>query len=143
MPTQSPIDIWSMSLLTNQSEFVDFKSILSDTELQRANRFHNIDHQQRAIVSAAKLRIILARYLQRDPRDIVYQLGSHGKPFIENFPLHFNMSHSADQCVIAVSRDAPLGIDVEHQRDKIDIHGLIRKVLTENEQRNFSQLSPT
>ena len=40
----------------------------------------------------------------------------HGKPYFKELPqFHFNISHSADLCLIAVS-DSPVGIDTEKPR---------------------------
>ncbi|MDE7090129.1 MAG: 4'-phosphopantetheinyl transferase superfamily protein [Bacteroidales bacterium] len=41
------------------------------------------------------------------------QTGAHGKPsFGDDFPLHFNLSHSGAGAALAIS-DAPVGIDLE------------------------------
>ena len=41
--------------------------------------------------------------------------GIHGKPYIENFPLHFNLSHSCGKVVLAVS-ESTVGVDIEAVR---------------------------
>lgn len=41
----------------------------------------------------------------------------NGKPYIENCPYHFNVSHSGELVMVAVS-DKPIGIDVEKITDR-------------------------
>ena len=46
-------------------------------------------------------------------REISY--GKYGKPFLREGP-HFNLSHAGDYACLAVSSEAPLGIDIELHR---------------------------
>lgn len=46
------------------------------------------------------------------PEEIVFTKNSFGKPFAENLPVHFSISHSGDMVVCAVS-DKEIGIDIE------------------------------
>ncbi len=136
------VEIWSFSLLSNDAQLIEFERIISPAEKQRAYRLHAFNHQRRAIISAAKLRIILSQYLHIKPEHINYLHNEFGKPYIENNPVHFNLSHSFDHAMIAISKDAPVGIDIEHHREKLDIQGLVRKVFTVNEQAQFAKLGP-
>jgi len=47
------------------------------------------------------------------PREIIFNKGENGKPFLKNFPsFHFNISHTKNAVLIAVS-DSPIGTDIE------------------------------
>lgn len=66
--------------------------------------------------SAAReaLLVILGRYSARDPARIELRAGEHGKP--ELAPptgLEFNLSHSAELALVALSAEHPVGVDVE------------------------------
>ena len=65
----------------------------------------------------AALRHILGAYLRRAPADICFVHGPQGKPALVGCAnLEFNISHSRGYTVIAVTRNGPLGVDLEHIR---------------------------
>jgi 4'-phosphopantetheinyl transferase len=93
---------------------------LSSDELDRARRYPFEREQRRFAVCRATLRVILAAYLGRPPCELRFGYGPHGKPHLE--PGHaagavrFNVSHSHELALVAVSREQELGIDVERLR---------------------------
>jgi 4'-phosphopantetheinyl transferase len=95
--------------------------ILNDEERARAARFHFERDRQRFIAGRGALRRILAAYLGRSPADLVFTVGPHGKPTVENLGLEFNLSHSGGWGLLAVTRDRRVGVDVE--RVRVDFAG--------------------
>lgn len=67
------------------------------------------------------LRIVLSRYLDKDPETIELVRGEHGKPELSGAAaLEFNLSHSHGLALVAVASGHPVGVDVEwvgRQRD--------------------------
>ena len=61
------------------------------------------------------LREVLGRALGCLPSEVRFAYGSHGKPFVPNAPLRFNISHSGALAVIALAR-VEVGVDVELPR---------------------------
>lgn len=58
--------------------------------------------------------------------------GEHGKPYLTNYPhWHFNQSHCKEGVAIVVSKQGPVGIDIECRR-KINAP-LIKRVCNEHE----------
>ena len=90
--------------------------ILNDEERARAARFHFERDRHRFIAGRAALRRVLATYLDRAPADLVFTVGPHGKPALENLGLEFNLSHSGGCGLLAVTRGRRIGVDVEHVR---------------------------
>ncbi len=60
------------------------------------------------------LRLLLARYLDADPRELRFELGAHGKPALEGgADLRFNLSPSGELLLVAVATGMEVGVDVE------------------------------
>lgn len=80
--------------------------------------------------SRGALRVLLARYLDADPRELRFVLGDHGKPRLESEQpetwreggsgpdedLRFNLSHSGELMLLAVTEGREVGVDVERGR---------------------------
>lgn len=106
------VDLWVYSLNNNNPEAI---SQLSPDEQLRASRFYFSHHQRRFANAHHMLRLILGRYINEHPLSLDFATGQHGKPELVNAPfLQFNLSHSGETAVLAVSRDYPLGVDIEY-----------------------------
>ena len=105
------IDIWCFPLST---AFAGAHALLNEEESIRAKRYHFPRHQRRFTLARAILRIILARYLKVPPSSLIFTTNKYGKPLLVNHPsLHFNISHSGELALLAVSNNHPMGIDLE------------------------------
>jgi 4'-phosphopantetheinyl transferase len=90
---------------------------LSDDERSRAARFRFERDRRRFVVARGALRDLLGRYLGADPGQIRFVYNAFGKPELHpefGGRLKFNLAHSADLALIAIGRDADIGVDVEH-----------------------------
>lgn len=115
----SEVHLWRTSL-TDPSHLSDCRSVLSRDEILRAARFHFEEDATRFIVTRGTVRMILARYLGEDPAIIELCTAPHGKPYLKHtfMDLRFNVSHSRDIAIIAISCGREVGVDVEWvQRD--------------------------
>jgi 4'-phosphopantetheinyl transferase len=114
------VHVWRAQL-TTIAGFDHFQGFLSADERSRAARFHFRADMERFAVVRGLLRAILGRYTGVDPAAFVFSYSARGKPAIADpadaRPLTFNVSHSADVCLIAVGRERSIGVDVERLRD--------------------------
>ena len=100
--------------------------MLSPAECVRAGRFHFERDRQRFVASRGLLRTVLARYLDLDPRALRFRAGRHGKPELEGVcsSLRFNLSHSQDLMLLAVTHAREVGVDIEAMRENVPFETL-------------------
>ena len=101
--------------------------------------------ERRQSVARGQLRAILAGYLDASAAEIVFQIGRHGKPVLAGphgaAGLHFNLSHSRDQVLYAITRNGPVGVDLQHRQPRLPWRGLARRFFSPAELRRLRRLS--
>lgn len=134
-------DVWLCKLSTLSDRENDFFSQFSDEEKTRAERFKFAIHRSRFIASHGFTRTVLANYLKIEPDAIEYQKGNQGKPYLAeilltaNDNLQFNLSHTEDVALLAITQGAEIGVDIECSERKTDWRGIVQRFFTEGEQK--------
>lgn len=105
------IDIWVLNI-GQDGESASAHS-LSPYEYEKACRFKTLPLRQRYIRAHDGLRRILSGYVGMPAASLPFTFNAFGKPALDiaHAP-HFNLSHSCDKAVIAVSQQG-VGIDIE------------------------------
>lgn len=116
------------------------RAVLSGDELDRASRFVFDVDRNRYLAGRLALRHLLGRYLDRDPSDVHFAYSSCGKPELPGETLRFNVAHSDDLAIIALTKQHRLGVDVERIRDLEDVDGLASTVFSPHELDVFGAL---
>jgi 4'-phosphopantetheinyl transferase len=116
-----PVDIWIISLDAPR------EIVIAPDEQERAARLRAAADRLRWGRARTALRAILSSRLGRAPLDFHFRIGPHGKPFVEGGP-EFNLSHSGEWAVVAVSSSAAVGVDIERMREDIDIARLLGRL---------------
>ncbi|MBI5302106.1 MAG: 4'-phosphopantetheinyl transferase superfamily protein [Chloroflexi bacterium] len=108
------IHVWRITL-DSSARADDLSALLSRDERARAQAFHFPEHRARFIVAHASVRLILARYTRIAPPDLAFATDVFGKPeLIQPTPvLRFNLAHSENLALCAITAHAPIGVDVE------------------------------
>ena len=88
---------------------------LSKDRKEKVDRLKRQELADKQILIGAFLEHCLCDYLEISDNTIEFGYNDRGKPYIKGSKLHFNMSHSGDYVVLAVS-DHPVGIDIERLR---------------------------
>lgn len=107
-----------------------FINILSEDEKKRAERFKIEKVAKSFILCRGFLRIVLSRYLFIKPNEVKFEYGKFGKPFVKG-DIEFNLSHSENTCVIAVS-NIKIGIDCELMANR-DFNKLSQRFFSKEE----------
>jgi 4'-phosphopantetheinyl transferase len=143
LPTDSVAILYTIIPLLADQEIGPLTNLLNADEIQRASRFFFEKDRRLFIVSHALLQFGLAAI--GGNHRWKFRSNSYGKPELAppcgRPPLHFNLSHTDGLAACAFSRGHPLGIDVEKIDFRRDFRPLMKKVLSESEQRLLA-LSP-
>src|SRR3982750_4606295 len=109
-PPPRPVDelhVWSMDLSRESSE-------------------------RRRAASNAALRQVLATYVGENPQQVELGRNGHGKPYLAApaAELEFNLSHSGEIALIALSAKHPVGVDVEQVQPGRDLLAVAERALS-------------
>jgi 4'-phosphopantetheinyl transferase len=117
------VDLW----LTSCDEVAEariqhrYPCLLDPRELEQQERFHFERDRLRHLIARALVRTVLSRYLPLGESAWTFSTNAYGRPRIANASalpedLRFNLSHSNDLVVLAVTRGREVGVDVESTR---------------------------
>jgi 4'-phosphopantetheinyl transferase len=111
------VHVWRLALDQPTDKFLD---LLEADEQSRANRFHFEKDRRHFVVAHGVLRLLLGRYLASDAKALRFSYGPYGKPALDGehreSRLRFNMSHSRDVGLYAITEAREIGVDVEYMR---------------------------
>lgn len=118
---QSEVHLWRIDLQNAPTD----AAILTPDEQARSASFQ----QTRSL-----LRTLLGYYLSQPPESLYLDYGPNGKPSLSPHPsrrtLHFNLSHTDDIALIAISAAAEVGVDVERVRPVAHAEKIARRFFT-------------
>ena len=120
--------------LPNFSEIQDELSLfLSSKEIKKSERFYKDVDRSRFVIYRSILKFMLAAYTKLDVKNINLSLDFNKKPYLASHPyLFFNISHSEDYAVIAIS-NKKIGIDIEYMSEDFKYTELLPDIFDNNE----------
>jgi 4'-phosphopantetheinyl transferase len=133
------VHVWRVELQQPGSVLEKFRSTLDRDELHRASRFHFEKHRREFVVARGFLRDVLSRYLRTKPETLRFTYGDYGKPDLDG-ALKFNMSHSHEVALLAITQDRQIGVDVEHIRADFATEDIARRFFSRLEVESFNRL---
>ncbi len=127
------VHVWIFDLDGSASDV----HLLSEDEQKRAIKFVRLDDQRRFRAAHASVRRIMGRYLNEPPLSLVFGASATGKPFLQataqSRGVAFNLAHSAQYGLLALTCDREVGVDIEIERNLGDISGLARQIMSPTE----------
>lgn len=109
--TQGEVHVWLCPLPTGEPERES--ALLGPEESARATSFRTAPLRRAYVSAHGALRSILASYVGDDPRRLRFTHNDWGKPALAEGGPHFNLSHSGDFALLAISPAGPVGVDIE------------------------------
>jgi len=136
--TDNQIHIWKIDINYPKVDLEYlYKDILSNDEKVRVDRLRSEKDKIRFIVSRGLLRKSLSSYLNAPPSEIAFTYNKYGKPSVnskynlEN--IKFNVSHSKNLAVYAITKNREVGIDLEYIRKVNKADKIVGRFFTEEE----------
>ncbi|MGE7888369.1 4'-phosphopantetheinyl transferase Sfp [Bacillus cereus] len=114
-------------------------NLLNDIEREKANSYHHSADRARFIIGCVISRLVLSKILSMSPVLVpidrmcsVCKL-QHGRPQLPEGMPQLSVSHSGEWVVVAFTKSAPVGIDVEQMNPNVDVMKMAEGVLTDIE----------
>jgi len=131
------IHVWRWPIDISDSQLEDFWRVLSPKEREKAGKFFFEKDRMRFIAARGTLRLILGLYLNENPGQIQFDYTAFGKPILKsdsNYQkYYFNLSHSENLALFAITGNGHIGIDLEYIRYDVDIESIISRFFSERE----------
>jgi 4'-phosphopantetheinyl transferase len=128
----------------------DFKPYLaycSYDAKKKINSYSQYSDQVVAFASHWIKEFFLGYYLTGKPQKLRIKYSSHGKPYLVDYPNYdFNISHSGEYLLLAISKNGQVGVDIEIIKQDEDLSQLSPIVFSSSEQQlihnnlHFTQL---
>jgi 4'-phosphopantetheinyl transferase len=122
------VDVWTVPLDGPPATVATLSRVLSEREAERAGRCRFEPDRRRFVIAHGALRLILADYVDTPPEELRLRRGRHGKPRLAGTSdLRFNLSHSGELGLVAVTRHAEVGVDVDRLRPDLPVEAFAER----------------
>jgi len=135
---RNEVHLWRASTQLSPAAATGLEALLSNDERAKARRYRRDTDRTHYVASHAMSRLVLSRYVGLRPGSLTFSIGAQGKPKLEcdsNSPIFFNLSHSGDLALLAISGDPAVGVDIEEINGDVDVPALALTVLSDSELR--------
>ena len=137
------IHVWAVPIQRSASVITELVALLSPDEQTRAAKFRFDPLRQSFIFTRGMLRVLLGRYLELAPEQIIFHYSERGKPSVDfETPIRFNVSHSGELVLFAFARDCDLGVDVEQIRALGDMDAIAHCFFCSEEFTQYTSIPP-
>lgn len=141
------VHVWCVPLDQPASRVKQLAYVLSADEQARSERFYLVQERRRFIVSRSLLRVALARYVDVEPNQLQFCYSPRGKPALldtmAGADLCFNVSHSQELALFAMTYNQAIGVDLEHIRPIVDVQNIADRFFSAHESATLRVLPPS
>lgn len=138
-PDDRDVHLWRLNLGGEPPPATD--AVLDANERDRAARFVFPRDRNRFLRAHHALKMLLGAYIGVPPAAVRVVREQHGKPVLACRSFGFNLSHSGDYGLIAVSRVANVGVDLEVLQLPKDARRLAASVFSAPELESLARVS--
>ena len=134
---EGEVHVWLVKANGESTSPEDFEAPLSSVEQDRASRFKFETDRRRYVTVHFALRSILSTYLNSPAQELQFESGPYGKPKLVSIhagkKFEFNLSHSHEVALIAVTQAGEIGVDIEYVKKDFPIHEVAGNFFTPKE----------
>ena len=141
VPEEGQVYVWFLHLddFATESHEVLLGACLDVLDRDRMHTYRARTRRRQFLLGRAALRRLLSSVLSCPAAWVRLCQDHHGKPLLATGPyrhrdVHFNLSHSGDWVCLALTRDMPVGIDIERVDVARDGLRLSRRFFSRSEQ---------
>jgi len=138
------VHVWVATLDVDDAEAASRLAVLTDDERARADRLVREPVWRRFVAGRGFLRLLLGRYLSVPPARVTFTQGPRGKPGLAEAPgfsgLRFNLAHSDEIALCALTLGREIGADVERLRADIAVDDLAQRFFAPTEAAQLAAL---
>ncbi|MGL1956163.1 MAG: 4'-phosphopantetheinyl transferase superfamily protein [Colwellia sp.] len=112
-----------------------YKALLTLEETTKQQRYKFAKDRHNALITRAFVRDLLSKYADIEPENWRFKKGEKGKPELVNapLPLRFNISHTTNCIICAVTLVDDIGCDVENTTRKNDVLAIAERYFSPRE----------
>lgn len=145
LPSTDALQLWQLSTPLPELALSRVRTWLSEHEKQRVRSYAHEHHARQFEARRGLLRLVLAHALGCQPREVQLVSNPQGKPLLctnqhAACDIHFNLSHSHDMAILAVTRHGPVGVDVERINPSRDVMGIAKRFFHPDEYEHLAGL---
>jgi 4'-phosphopantetheinyl transferase len=121
------VHVWQTDLKTLSIDSKDTLKALSPDELERADKFRFAKDLEHFVIRRYLLRLILSKYCDCQPYELIFRYNSCKKPFIclpGSKEIKFNMSYSDDLMLVGICKHYDIGVDIEKVNEIHDLENI-------------------
>ena len=142
---RSEIHLWFADLnsLDRSAMSNEVAHWLHGEEKNRYNRYQSQSQKEHFLFGRVLLKTILSKYIGCAPVDLKFDFDTRGKPFLSSnntLSVTFNLSHSDNRLVFAVSKSQDLGVDLEIIKKERAILKIAERYFSPSETRELRNL---
>lgn len=122
-------------LLANNELLTTYATLLTSKETAKQQRYKFTKDRHDALITRAFIRDLLSYYADIAPQDWQFEKGEKDKPEIVNcpIPLRFNISHTKNLIICAVTLEDDIGCDVENIGRNNDVLAIAERYFSPKE----------
>jgi len=141
-PGDNEVYLYRIVLSQQFPELSRLRQLLSKHEAARSALLKDDLAKKRFIAGRGVLREILGGYVGVAPEKVRIATGKHGKPYLAERTgnIRFNLSHSEDMLILAVSTCREVGVDIETIKADKPLNDMARLAFSRREQEELFTL---